>query len=122
MSLISCILLQAQETVVIDGITFSADKKTLIKYPKENEDQQYIVPEGTEMIGKEAIWDNCYLRILTLLHPVQFPIPIGGYTPSWVDPNKKYIIQHPLSLVNTRKYYLKRRILDTISSPLNFIQ
>ena len=122
MSLISCILLQAQETVVIDGITFSADKKTLIKYPKENEDQQYIVPEGTEMIGKEAIWDNCYLRILTLLHPVQFPIPIGGYTTSWVDPNKKYIIQHPLSLVNTRKYYLIRRILDTISSPLNFIQ
>lgn len=62
MSLISCILLQAQETVVIDGITFSADKKTLIKYPKEKEDQQYIVPEGTEIIGKEAIWDNCYLR------------------------------------------------------------
>lgn len=55
MSLISCILLQAQETVVIDGVTFSADKKTLITYPKEKEDQQYIVPEGTEMIGKEAI-------------------------------------------------------------------
>ena len=41
------ILLQAQETVVIDGVTFSVDKKTLIKYSEDKTDEEYVVPEGT---------------------------------------------------------------------------
>ena len=56
------ILLQAQETAVIDGVTFSADKKTLIKYPEEKEDQEYIVPEGTEIISYKAFSNNNYLK------------------------------------------------------------
>lgn len=46
-------LLFAQD-VVIDGVTFSADKKTLIKYPKDKVDEEYVVPEGTEIIETEA--------------------------------------------------------------------
>ena len=43
------VLLQAQETVVIDGVTFSADKKTLIKYSKDKTDEEYVVPEGRRL-------------------------------------------------------------------------
>ena len=35
------------QNVVIDGVTFSTDKKTLIKYPKDKVDREYVVPEGT---------------------------------------------------------------------------
>ena len=60
------VLLQAQETVVIDGVTFSADKKTLIKYSKDKTDEEYVVPEGTEIINEHAFVPNCHLQVLTL--------------------------------------------------------
>lgn len=59
-----CILLHAQE-VVMDGVTFSSDKKTLIKYPKDKTDLEYTIPEGTEIIGKKA-FENTQLSKLTL--------------------------------------------------------
>ena len=46
-------LLYAQN-VVIDGVTFSVDGKTLIKYPTDKFYKEYIIPEGTEIIGKKA--------------------------------------------------------------------
>jgi hypothetical protein len=46
-------LLYAQN-VVVDGVTFSADGKTLIKYPTDKFYKEYIIPEGTEIIGKKA--------------------------------------------------------------------
>ena len=61
-----CILLQAQETVVIDGVTFSVDKKTLIKYSADKADEEYVVPEGTEIISEYAFLHNCHLQVLTL--------------------------------------------------------
>ena len=61
-----CILLQAQETVVIDGVTFSVDRKTLIDYPEDKVDEEYVVPEGTEIIGERAFWYNKYIQVLTL--------------------------------------------------------
>lgn len=42
------------QNVVIDGVTFSADKKTLIKYPTDKFYKEYIIPEGTEIIDKKA--------------------------------------------------------------------
>ena len=42
------------QNVVIDGVTFSADGKTLIKYPTDKFYKEYIIPEGTEIIGKKA--------------------------------------------------------------------
>ena len=65
------ILLQAQETAVIVGVTFSADKKTLIKYPEEKEDQEYIVPEGTEIISYKAFSNNNYLKKITIPSSIQ---------------------------------------------------
>lgn len=54
------------QNVVIDGVTFSADKKTLIKYPEDKECEHYIVPEGTEVIGEKAFMYTKYLKILSL--------------------------------------------------------
>ena len=42
------------QNVVIDGVTFSTDKKTLIKYPKDKVDKEYVVPEGTQIIETKA--------------------------------------------------------------------
>lgn len=42
------------QNVVIDGVTFSADGKTLIKYPTDKVDKEYVVPEGTEVIDVKA--------------------------------------------------------------------
>ena len=47
------ILLYSQ-SVVVDGATFSADGKTLIKYPTDKFYKEYIIPEGTEIIDRKA--------------------------------------------------------------------
>ncbi|WP_455587061.1 leucine-rich repeat domain-containing protein [Bacteroides sp.] len=54
------------QNVVIDGVTFSADKKTLIRYPENKTDNEYVVPEGTEIIGEEAFLSTAYLHEITL--------------------------------------------------------
>lgn len=59
------ILLYSQN-VVIDRVTFSADGKTLIKYPQDKMNEEYIVPEGTEVIGESAFKSNYYLRTIIL--------------------------------------------------------
>lgn len=46
-------LLYAQN-VVVDGVTFSADGKTLIKYSTDKFYKEYIIPEGTEIIDRKA--------------------------------------------------------------------
>jgi hypothetical protein len=51
---------------VVDGVTFSADGKTLIKYPNDKVDEEYVVPEGTEIIMSYAIDMNEHLRKITL--------------------------------------------------------
>ena len=58
-------LLYAQD-VEFDGVTFSADGKTLIKYPRDKVGEEYIVPEGTEIIGEKAFYDNSNLSKVTL--------------------------------------------------------
>ena len=42
------------QNVVVDGVTFSADGRTLIKYPTDKFYKEYVIPEGTEIIGKKA--------------------------------------------------------------------
>ncbi|MBR5759421.1 MAG: leucine-rich repeat protein, partial [Thermoguttaceae bacterium] len=44
----------------IDGILFSKDGKTLLRYPAGREQEKYVVPEGVETIGHNA-FSNCYL-------------------------------------------------------------
>lgn len=42
------------QNIVIDGVTFSVDGKTLIKYPTDKFYKEYIILEGTDIIGKKA--------------------------------------------------------------------
>lgn len=58
--------LEYSKKVVIDGITFSADGKVLVKYPEDKVDEEYVVPEGVEIIGSKAFYDNWYLKHLVL--------------------------------------------------------
>ena len=64
------ILLYSQ-SVVVDGVTFSADGKALIKYPTDKFYKEYIIPEGTEIIGKKAFvgaWVEKVTLPTTLTH------------------------------------------------------
>ena len=61
------------QNIVIDGVIFSADGKTLIKYPEDKVEKEYVVPEGVEVIGKNSFMYTKYLNILTLpLYLLQF--------------------------------------------------
>lgn len=54
------------QNVVIDGVIFSSDKKTLVKYPRDKSGEEYIVPEGTEIISEKAFYDNSNLSKIIL--------------------------------------------------------
>lgn len=58
--------LEYSKKVVIDDITFSADGKMLIKYPKNKFDEEYVVPEDVEIIDSEAFYDNWHLKSIIL--------------------------------------------------------
>ena len=45
------------------GIEFSDDGKTLLKYPDDLKDESYAVPEGVEVIGKNAFHEACFKNI-----------------------------------------------------------
>lgn len=63
------------QNVVIDGVTFSADKKTLIKYPVDKVGEEYVVPEGTEIIAERA-FEGSSLR--SIIFPLSLN-EIGNY-------------------------------------------
>ena len=44
----------------IDGVLFSKDRKTLVKYPPAKHDKEYIIPEGTERISFFAFSNYCF--------------------------------------------------------------
>jgi hypothetical protein len=54
------------QNIVVDGVIFSADRKTLIKYPDDKIGEEYTVPEGTEVIGENAFYFNYSLQNLVL--------------------------------------------------------
>ena len=56
----------------IDGVLFSADGKTLIRYPNMRKETHYDVPAGTEVIGNHAFSDD------SMNSPLQtISLPIG---------------------------------------------
>ena len=42
----------------INGVLFSKDKKTIVSYPNNRDGKEYIIPEGTEIIGESAFRSN----------------------------------------------------------------
>lgn len=54
------------DTTILDGVTFTADMKTLVCYPREKTDTLYRVPDGVEEIGEEAF---LYYDLRTLVLP-----------------------------------------------------
>ena len=57
-------LLTNENNVVIDGITYSADKRVLVKYPVDKEDETFYVPDFLEEIGERAFEGNRKLKNL----------------------------------------------------------
>ena len=49
----------------VDGVLFSKDKKRLIAFPAGRFADQYVVPEGTEIIGENA-FENCKVTEVVL--------------------------------------------------------
>ena len=59
LALFSSVMVYADDnTVVVDGVTFSADMKTLIKYPNDKTDTHYTIPDGVTSIGDSA-FESC---------------------------------------------------------------
>lgn len=50
----------------IDGVLYSKDKKTLIRYPRGKADSTYIFPDEIEAFDELAVWGNPYLTSLTI--------------------------------------------------------
>ena len=46
------------DTITIDGVVYSADKKVLIKYPEENQEKTFYIPDFVEEIGGNCFVDN----------------------------------------------------------------
>ena len=47
----------------VDGVLFSKDGKKLLAFPAGRMDENYIVPEGVEMIGENAFQNSCAYKI-----------------------------------------------------------
>lgn len=60
----------------VDGVLFSKDMKTLIKYPYAKRGSSYVVPEGVETIGAEAFYLLSFRGSITIPKSVK---TIGGY-------------------------------------------
>lgn len=56
----------AEDTVIIGGVTFSSDGRTLLSYPADSPAETYTVPDGVEIIGEGAFCGAEHLRHVTL--------------------------------------------------------
>lgn len=52
--------------VSVDGVLFTKDKKTLVKYPGASERIFYTIPEGTEIIDYMAFYEPINLKALDI--------------------------------------------------------
>lgn len=52
--------------VIVDGVTFSSDMKTLWKYPSDKEGTEYVVPDGVKEISYAAFMRNTNIKNIVL--------------------------------------------------------
>ena len=66
-----------EENIFIDDVEFSADKKTLIRFPEDSKIKEYVVPDSVKTIRKHAFWGCTSLTSVTIPNSVT---TIGGST------------------------------------------
>lgn len=54
----------------VDGVLYSKDGKTLLRYPKAKTETVFTVPDGVERIAQDAFEGNLYLRQLNIADSV----------------------------------------------------
>jgi len=50
----------------IDGVLFTYDGKTLVRYPEHKSGEKYTIPEGVTNIGKYAFYECTFLKSVTI--------------------------------------------------------
>jgi len=69
-------------TVVVDGVTFSKNMKILIKYPADKMDESYTIPDTVEYINQNAF---SYCDNLKNVYILEGVTSIGKEAFSWCD-------------------------------------
>jgi hypothetical protein len=54
------------ETITIDGVVYSEDKKTLMKYSEEKKEERFYIPDFVEEIGVGCFSDTDYTRYIII--------------------------------------------------------
>ncbi|MBR5960997.1 MAG: leucine-rich repeat protein [Clostridia bacterium] len=49
--------------IVVDGVLFTADGKTLLYYPEGKQDTEYSIPEGTVILGASSFGNPCLEKL-----------------------------------------------------------
>lgn len=62
--------------IVVDGVLFTADKKTLVSFPTGSDKISYSIPEGTEHVGDYAFSYNTILNELNICKSLK---TVGDY-------------------------------------------
>lgn len=62
-----------------DGVLYNKEKTQLVYYPATNQQDKFVIPASVTAIGKGAISENKYLKILVL------PVSLQKWNPSAVD-------------------------------------
>ena len=65
-SLASVQLTKSTRYKSIDGVVFSADGRELIFYPQCREEEEYMIPDGVQVIGRRAFAGQLYLKKVTM--------------------------------------------------------
>ncbi len=88
-----------KEFSVKNGVLFSKDKKSLVRYPKYKKSTTYTVPNGTESIDIGAFCDCAYIKTLKIPEGVK-SLGTGSIAGAW-QLKKIYL---PKSLTTIKKY------------------
>ena len=104
-------ILSYSQNVVTDGVIFSIDGKTLIKYPTDKFYKEYIIPEGTEIIDRKAF-------VGTKIGKVTLPTTLTHIKDSaFYNGSTDFILAGKFPIIGNRVWTNDRRFEVTESNP-----